>query len=126
VRGLTNGTAYTFTVKARNEAGWSPLSLPSRAVTPRQASDPSITITGSRAGERIVITGTTVDLDRGTQLRPWVKSAGQGRFVEGEAVIRVDARGRFDWERVALRGMSVYVVGPDGTRSNTVVIRKRV
>ncbi len=123
VRGLTNGMSYTFTVKARNDVGWSPPSLPSNAVTPRGAKEPSITITGSRAGERIMIVGTTVGLDRGTRLRPWVKPSGRERFVEGTAVIKVDGRGRFDWKRVAVRRMSVYVVAPDGTRSNTVVIR---
>jgi len=125
VTGLTNGTAYTFTVKARNEAGWSPPSPPSKSVTPMAAQDPSIMITGSRAGDRIAITGTSVDLDRGTRLRPWVKPAGKKRFVEGSALIAVDGRGRFEWERVAPRAVSVYVVAPDGTRSNTVVIGTR-
>ena len=35
VTGLTNGTAYTFTVKARNVAGASPESAASNSVTPR-------------------------------------------------------------------------------------------
>ncbi|NNN21643.1 MAG: hypothetical protein HKL80_06535, partial [Acidimicrobiales bacterium] len=37
VTGLTNGTPYTFTVKATNLAGTSPSSLPSNTVTPVQA-----------------------------------------------------------------------------------------
>jgi hypothetical protein len=34
ITGLTNGTAYTFTVTAGNQFGWSPESAPSNAVTP--------------------------------------------------------------------------------------------
>jgi len=34
VSGLTNGTSYTFTVRAHNADGWSEVSAPSQAVTP--------------------------------------------------------------------------------------------
>jgi uncharacterized repeat protein (TIGR03803 family) len=34
VKGLTNGTAYTFTVKAKNSSGLGPASSPSNSVTP--------------------------------------------------------------------------------------------
>jgi hypothetical protein len=45
ITGLTNGTAYTFTVKSANNSGWSPESAPSNAVTPAAA-----TVTATQGG----------------------------------------------------------------------------
>ena len=50
VTGLTNGTAYTFTVRATNAIGNSPVSTASSAVTPVAASTPAPSSGGSSGG----------------------------------------------------------------------------
>ncbi|KQX61896.1 fibronectin type III domain-containing protein [Angustibacter sp. Root456] len=69
ITGLTNGTAYRFTVRARNAAGWSPAGGPSQAVTPDTAPPPisgtRVTARGDRtlsvAWNRPTFDGTAVD-----------------------------------------------------------------
>ena len=123
VTGLTNGTAYTFTVKALSGAGWGASSTPSNAVTPAGVPKPSITITGSRDGQRITVTGTSMHLTSQT-VRPWLRFPGETTYSEGAAVIPVSANGTFTWSRKT--GKKTYVYVAHGTtKSNTVTIPAR-
>ena len=126
VAGLTNGTAYTFTVKALTGAGWSAASDPSNAVTPRAEQRPTAMITGSREGRLITVTGTSTGLGMGAVLQPWVRLADMASFSQGSASILVSMDGTFDWERRTGKKMAVYVATPDGLlKSNTVTIQAR-
>jgi hypothetical protein len=123
VTGLTNGTTYTFSVKALSGAGWGETSAPSNAVTPVAAPKPSITITGTRAGERITITGTSTQL-AGQTLTPWIKFPGETTFSQGSAIIPIAADGTLTWSRKT--GKKTYVYVAQGTtKSNTVTIPAR-
>jgi hypothetical protein len=123
VTGLTNGATYTFSVKALSGAGWGETSAPSNAVTPVAAPKPSITITGSRDGQRITVTGTAMHLDSQT-VRPWIRFPGETTFSQGSAVIAIAADGSFTWSRKS--GKKIYVYIAHGTtRSNTVTIPAR-
>ena len=123
VTGLANGTTYTFTVKALSGAGWGETSAPSNAVTPVAAPKASITITGSRDGQRITITGTATHLNSQT-VRPWIRFPGETTFSQGSAVIAIAADGSFTWSRKS--GKKIYVYIAHGTtRSNTVTIPAR-
>ncbi len=123
VTGLKNGTTYTFTVKALSGAGWGESSTPSNAVTPTAPPTPTITITGSRDGQRITVTGTPMHLTSQT-VRPWLRFPGETTYSEGAAVIPISANGSFTWSRKT--GKKTYVYVAHGTtRSNTVTIPAR-
>ena len=124
VAGLTNGTAYRFTVKALNGAGWSAASEPSNAVTPVATPKPSITITGAREGNRIAMSGSTTGFGMGGMGTPWTSKSGAG-YVAGRAVL-VSVEGTFAWSRKAGAGETwrVYFTASGGVRSNTVTIAR--
>jgi parallel beta-helix repeat protein len=50
INGLTNGTSYTFTVKATNSVGTSVASMASNSVTPKALTASSFTFTGPSSG----------------------------------------------------------------------------
>ena len=89
VAGLSNGTAYTFTVKALTGAGWSELSAPSNAVTPAAESRPSITITGSRDGDRIALSGTATGFGMGGVVLVHFPLRSPGRTIGGRRSFRI-------------------------------------
>ncbi|MGI9196610.1 MAG: fibronectin type III domain-containing protein, partial [Candidatus Nanopelagicales bacterium] len=121
VSGLTTGTAYTFTVRALNAAGWGPSSAPSAAVTPQATPKPSILITGSRTGSTIRVDGTTSDLT-GT-LTPWIRFPSQTTFTEGYARLTITDNA-FTWSRKSNKKTHIYFT--HGTvQSNTITIAAR-
>ena len=127
VSGLTNGTPYSFQVRALNGAGWGQWSATSDPVTPEAPVATSILITGSRGEVRgrpgVIVTGTSTGLGMGAIVRPMVKFPGQTSYTQGTASILVDEAGDFTWQRRTSKKTYVYVKTEDGTaRSNRVII----
>jgi hypothetical protein len=125
---LTNGTPYSFQVRALNGAGWGQWSATSDPVTPEAPVVTSILITGARGEVRgwpgVIVTGTSTGLGMGAIVRPMVKFPGQTSYTQGTASILVDEVGDFTWQRRTSKKTFVYVKTEDGTaRSNRVIIR---
>ena len=122
VVGLTNGTAYTFTVKALTGAGWSASSESSNAVVPRSQAKPAIVITGSRDGSRISVSGRSGALGMGGMVTPWT-AKGRSAYIPGREVL-ASVDGTFTWSRQASPRSTwrVYFTAED-LRSNTLTFR---
>lgn len=134
VTGLANGTAYTFTVKAYNDAGWGAESQSSAAVTPQSptpsAAQPKgtpasllITRVIRRDGPLVEVIGLATGLP-GTRLTPWIRFAGETRFSKGTKGPVVDEAGAFTWSRKTSRKFSVYFTY-ESVRSNTRAVPAR-
>lgn len=128
VKGLTNGTSYTFRVKALSGAGWGQQSAPSNAVTPYSGPGPepavTITITGSRDGRKITVVGASTGLSSGAQVTPWVRAGGGRVEVRGRPVA-VSEDGSFDWSRRVPDVSRVWVhFTADGVKSNVLSLRR--
>lgn len=126
IEGLTNGTAYTFTVRALNGAGWSPDSAPSAPVTPKAPTSPTIVITGSRGtGEdrigRVVVRGVTTYL-AGALVQARVHLDGEVDYYDG-STRRVSDDETFTWQRKTKKKVYVYFTTEDASvRSNRLII----
>ena len=126
VTGLTNGTSYTFTVRAKSAVGWGPYSATSNSVTPMAPITQSIMITGTRdtSDPRYIrVKGSTKGLV-GKEVVPYVRFPGQSGATAGTAVRTVSPDGTFAWKRKTGKRIDVYFQHAS-IRSNTVNIAPR-
>ena len=121
VTGLTNGTAYTFTVVAVSGSGTSAPSAASAPVTPKASASIRITDSG-RNGGQVYANGTTTGISSGTSLTAMVRNKAGGKFVPtGQVSVQDD--GTFSWTSNTSKKVWVKFSG-GGAVSNVVVINR--
>lgn len=72
VSGLTNGTAYTFTVKATNATGDSVASAPSAPVTPKGAPGSPSSVSGTAADRSVAVSWSAPATNGGSTITSYV------------------------------------------------------
>ncbi|HEX8004658.1 MAG TPA: fibronectin type III domain-containing protein [Mycobacteriales bacterium] len=78
VTGLTNGTAYTFTVKATNDRGASAASAPSAAITPYTVPGAPTTVQGTPGDGQVTVTWEAPASTGGSPITEYVVTATPG------------------------------------------------
>ena len=122
IDGLANGTEYVISVVATNAAG---NSEPATAtVTPRGTA--SIVITGTRSRNDpglVKVLGTVTNLDV-TTVQPYVRLGRQTTFQPTLTQATVGDEGRFRWQRITKKRITIYVEA-GGVTSNRVTLPER-
>ena len=78
VTGLTNGTAYTFTVRARNSVGTGPASAASKPVTPAALPGAPTNVTGTRGNAEVTVRWTAPSSNGGSAITGYTVTSKPG------------------------------------------------
>jgi len=81
VTGLTNGTAYTFTVKAANINGVGAVSAASNSVTPATTPGPPITVSAARGNGQATVSFSPPVSDGGSAITNFIVTSSPGGFI---------------------------------------------
>ena len=123
ITGLTNGTSYTFTVRALSGADWSAASAPSNAVIPSAEPPPpsqTIQITGTRSAAKVTVSGSTTGFGMGGMVTAHTRTARGTPYTPGSTAL-VSTSGTFDWSRGISKRKTLWVYFTGGDAKSNIL-----
>jgi hypothetical protein len=91
--GLSNGTAYTFTVVAINAAGNSLPSSPSSSITPRRVPDEPTTVTGVSGNTEVVVSWVAPSNNGGSAIIDYTVTSSPGGLTATSSTLTATVTG---------------------------------
>jgi uncharacterized repeat protein (TIGR03803 family) len=122
VKGLNNGTPYTFTVQAVNAAGTGPASDPSNSVTPAGRPGAPTGVSATEGNGRATVAFEAPDSDGGTQITSYVVISNPGGIIKKGTASPITVKGLTNGTTYTftVKARNAERFGPSSAPSNSV------
>ena len=125
ITGLTNGTAYTFTVVARNPRGDGPASTPSSAITPRTVPGAPTGVTGTPANNSVAVSWSAPASNGGSAVISYTAKVSPGGSTCTTSVLTCTIGGLINGAAYTFSVTATNVAGPGVPSAASVVVTPR-
>jgi hypothetical protein len=125
ITGLTNGTAYTFTVVARNPRGDGPASTPSSAITPRTVPGAPTGVTGTPANNSVAVSWSAPASNGGSAVISYTAKVSPGGSTCTTSVLTCTIGGLINGAAYTFTVTATNVAGPGVPSAASAVVTPR-
>ena len=125
ITGLTNGTAYTFTVVARNPRGDGPASTPSSAITPRTVPGAPTGVTGTPANNSVAVAWSAPASNGGSAVISYTAKVSPGGSTCTTSVLTCTIGGLINGAAYTFTVTATNVAGPGAASAASAAVTPR-
>jgi hypothetical protein len=125
ITGLTNGTAYTFTVVARNARGEGPASTQSSAITPRTVPGAPTAVIGTPANNSVAVSWSAPALNGGSPVMSYTARVSPGGSTCTTSVLTCTIGGLINGAPYTFTVTATNVAGPGVASAASAAVTPR-